>query len=227
MLSLLLALFLDAAVALELTPMEVEFESQGTNASKTFQVENKYAKDIAVELKAYKRTINNKGEEARQETNEFLIFPKQVKLQPSKKIAVRVVWQGKADVTSELSYRLIAEQLPVNFRKKDTKEKKVNIDFLLKYVASVYITPAEAKPNIVIEKIVKEKDRLKGTLKNLGNKHLVIGKINFSLAGKPLSVDSKEIIGRNILAEASFDFDCPWPDGLDEQKLNQVRANAD
>ncbi|MDZ4661180.1 MAG: hypothetical protein SGJ18_06120 [Pseudomonadota bacterium] len=202
----------------------MEFEPSGKNTSKTFFVENKFGKDIAVELKAYKRAINIDGEETREETLDFLIFPRQVKLTTGQKVAVRVTWQGTSEVKAELAYRLAADQLPISFSEKNSSKARVNIDFLLKFVASLYITPENAKSEIKIEKISKEKNRLKLTLKNTGNKHQLIA--NMSLQDdKEFSLKLDAInnsMTRNLLPASSLRFDLPWPEGLNETRLDSI-----
>lgn len=216
--------------ALELTPMEVEFSSQGTNASHIFSVENKFTKDIAVELKIYKRRINAKGEEVRDEANDFLIFPRQIKLAPGQKRPVRVSWTGPAEVKKEIPYRLVLEQLPIDFKRKEKEAQKIDIDFLLKYVASVYVVPENAKSEVIVENVKSRQGRLLFTLKNSGSKHLVISKFSLSSENKEITLPAKslqQVLGKNILCDSALDFNLPWPADLKSKNLVRVKVHVE
>ncbi|OQW52818.1 MAG: hypothetical protein A4S09_08215 [Proteobacteria bacterium SG_bin7] len=216
--------------ALELSPMEMDFTTTGNNSSHVFTVENKFSKDIAVELKIYKRRINLKGEESRDDTNDFLIFPRQIKLAPGQKKPVRVSWQGPTEVKKEIPYRLVLEQLPIDFKKKENQGQKIDIDFLLKYVASLYVLSEPAKSEIVIENLEKRKSRLHFILKNNGSKHLVVSKfVLIGGSGEIPLVDTslRQVLGRNILAESALEFDLPWPSELQAQHLELVKVHVE
>lgn len=228
--SLLCLLSIDVK-SLELNPMEVEFEPQGANSIKSFSLENKLDKDVAVDLSLVKRTQSLDGEDIRERTDDFMIYPKQVKLKSGENATVRVIWKGPSAIKKELSYRLIAEQLPVDFSKaKSSGKDGNNIDFMLRYVASIYVATSDYKPQINIGKIEKRKTQIHFKIKNSGTKHLVISGVKLSLNDKdlPYSADElKSILGKNILAESEIEVALPWPKENDDSKLDQVKINVE
>lgn len=210
--------------------MEAEFSAQGNNTSQIFSVTNKFTKDIGVELKIYKRRTNSKGEEIREDAEDFLIFPRQIKLSPGQRKAVRISWTGPAAVKKEIAYRLVLEQLPIDFSRKDKDTQKIDIDFLLKYVASLYVVPEQAKSEIILEKPAKRQGRFYFSLKNVGTKHLVISKIAMSLEGRDFALKEsslREILGKNLLVGSSLEFSVPWPSELRTQDLRRVKIYAE
>lgn len=216
--------------ALELSPMEMEFSTQGSGTSQVFSVTNKFTKDIGVELKIYKRRTNSKGEEVREDAEDFLIFPRQIKLSPGQRKAVRISWTGPAVVKKEIAYRLVLEQLPIDFKGKDKDLQKIDIDFLLKYVASLYVVPEQAKSEIILEKPVKRDGRIYFSLKNVGTRHLVISKLMMTLDGQDLSFSAsslREILGKNLLSGSSLEFSLPWPKELKTKDLARVKVQVE
>ena len=102
--------------------------------------------------------FDDKGKETTVESKDFKIYPDQMTLEPSDSRAVRVVYLGVKDIEKESSYRIIATQLPVDFK---ADAKKNGIKFLFQFVASAYVTNDKYYPKVLVESITKEKDNLK------------------------------------------------------------------
>lgn len=220
------------ASAFVLSPIVAQFTPQGDGATQSFFVENAADKDVAVQVDVYYRTQNGQGEEVRTETDQFSVYPSQIVLKPKQKRTIRVTWLGPKDISKELAFRLIAEELPVDLQKK--KATRTNINFLLKYVASLYVTPEGAKPKVEVKKIervqVKGRDHLALTLENAGGAHQVLNEIRLqvSAGGKTVDVNREALKifeTENLLAGGSKTFFIPWPQGLPEQK--DVKVSLD
>lgn len=132
--------------------MEADFGTQGSQIAKTFTVENATHGKIAVELTLYKRQMAIDGKETRTPTDRFTVYPEQLQLEPGEKRNVRVTWTGPAEVPVEESYRLVADQLPVQLKApKASKGTEVSLKFVLQYVASLYVSSAPVKPKVRVE----------------------------------------------------------------------------
>ncbi|UXR65554.1 fimbria/pilus periplasmic chaperone [Bdellovibrio bacteriovorus] len=165
------------AWAFRFSPMVVEFTPSGSRSTQVLIVENPGDEKLPVQIEAFARHTGKGGEEIRTKTEDFAIYPEQVVLLPKEKRNVRVSWSGKITDGKEKAYRLVASQLPVDFREKNSAPKKtsVNLKFLLQYVASAYVTPEGAEPRVIVKQVKKAGPRkVSVTFANEGTAHRVL-----------------------------------------------------
>nr|BFD65237.1 hypothetical protein HAGR004_02590 [Bdellovibrio sp. HAGR004] len=177
--SIAILLFLPsfAAWAFRFSPMVVEFTPSGPRSTQVLVIENPGDEKLPVQIEAFARSTNKKGEEVRTKTEDFAIYPEQVVLLPKEKRNVRVSWAGQITDGKEKAYRLVASQLPVDFREKNSAPKKtsVNLKFLLQYVASAYVTPEGAQAQVVVKQVKKSgPKKVTVTFANEGAAHRVL-----------------------------------------------------
>ncbi len=206
------------AAAFTFSPMSATIAPSGVNAVITFKVTNDSSTQTAVAIKVMTRVIDVDGNETNEAADKlFLVFPARVVLQPNSSQSVKVQYRGSSGLPSEIAYRVIAEQLPVEF----TKSTSSGVNILLRYVAALYVAPKNISPHLVFKTAkAGEKDGKKGlfvTVENDGTKHALLsdpllkiqpsaGAATIELSGEPLA----EINGQNILAKSSRTFFVPW-----------------
>lgn len=141
-------------------------------------VENESSEVIAVEVTMAKREMDKFGKEKHPSASSlFKIYPSQLFLKPKEKRSLRLQWLGEKEIKDEQSFRLIAEQLPINVNAK----KKQGIKLLLRYIAAVYVSPSSEKRNLAI-KIKEQKGRsLTLEITNKGNVHQVLHDLKATL----------------------------------------------
>lgn len=193
--------------AFDLSPMEKDFAPTGPQTTQTFFLQNKSPNPVAIDIKMYKRSLDPSGKEIRKSTNDFLIFPKTVKLNGNEKRAVRVTWRGSSNVTSELAYRLVAEQLNIGLEKIKTQQQGVNIRYMFTFVASIYVTPAVSKSNVQIQSAKAQNGELKIFLQNKGNRHHILNtaRLFVNSAGQRYEIsknEMKQVHQSNLLANS-------------------------
>ena len=211
-------------------PISSDFSPSGKNSVRTFRLENKTEETVAVQIGIFSRRADENGADILENADDsFLVYPSRAVLRPNGFQAVRVQWRGIAAPSTELPFRIIAEQLPVDFSGGKSKGNTINIMF--KYIGSIYIVPEGVKPDIRVKSVAVvgngEDRRLETVLENGGNAHVIIGDPVMEIF--PLSDDSakahvtlsgdllNEIAGKNVLAghRRRFSFTCPpdIPDG--------------
>lgn len=206
------------AGAFSFSPMTVSIGSSGSAAVMTYKVTNDSNQQTAVSIKVTTRVIDETGKETNEPADKlFLVFPARVVLKPNSSQNVKVQYRGPANISTEQSYRVFAEQLPVDF----SKSTSSGVSILLTYVAALYVSPKNAAAKLVIDRAVgSQKDGRTGleiTLKNDGTRHALISnpviRINqaaglpaLEFAGEPAS----EIDGKNILSKSTRVFFVPW-----------------
>jgi fimbrial chaperone protein len=211
------ALFAPSAHAFRLEPMVLTVPVTEPRAAGTYTVENNTTGKVAVEFQMKERRIDAEGNEERPAAAGFLVYPQQLSLAPGEKRSVRVTWAGDKVPAGELAYRLVATQLPVDFAK---EKSGTNIKFLLEYVASFYLTPKNAKGKLKVAKqLVNEKGELEVRVKNEGNAHELLEKLELTVQGGGKTfTPPKEILAElrtgNVLAGAERVLRVALPKGF-------------
>ena len=233
--ALLLAVFLATpAGAFRFTPIVQDFQPTGRESVKNFTVTNTTAERLAVEVKMARRAINpDGGDVLTPEDKDFIVFPAQVALEPGKSQVVQVRWVGEPEPKTELAYRIIAEQLPIELDK--ARQDVASIRLLIKYEGSVYVLAKGAKAEIRLDGLrrVDGKDgkaELEVTLVNRGGAHGIVRAPKLTVAdaqGAGVTLDgeaAKALDNVNILAGGTRRVRLPWPAKL---KPGNVTGNID
>jgi fimbrial chaperone protein len=210
----------------KLTPMS--YSIIGGAAKKNianFTVSNDSDSPIAVQLEVKVRNMLKDGSEKLPETEDFLVFPDQIVLAAKSRRVVKVRWTKGEVKDVERSFRLIAEQLPIDMNKK--KDTKTDIKILLRYVAALYVTPEKTSEGFKVASSapVKGSNKVSFTLENVGNVHIILDKAKVYLEqeGKQFSVTSLEgILGENLLASSKRVFSVIAPKLVNTQKPFKV-----
>jgi fimbrial chaperone protein len=196
----LIFLFTSASsFAFRLDPMSASIELKDNQTYFNFIIENETNQPLPVQISLYERGMKENGEDDLKETEEISAFPDQLIIPPEQKRSVKVTWNGKSkDLKVEKAFRFVAEQLPLDLKK--SKTEKSGIKMLLKYVAALYVTPAEAEPKV--DCLLDEKSTL--LCENKGSKHQILTFKSLSLSDGKKKIDlSKEdlrkISGENAL----------------------------
>ncbi len=231
---ILLSFQISQVFAFKLSPMEATFIPSEGKITNTFSVTNDGQQKIAVQIKMAKRNMDLKGKEKLPSANDdFLIYPDQLIIDKKSKRDVKITWLKKNKEVQELAYRLIAEQIPVNFKSK-RKSKHANIKILLKYIGAIYIDSPKYKSKVIIDNYHYNKSNKKIDLiiKNIGNKHKILKKIKIALKQKNINhnftnKEMKRIIGENVLALSSRKFSIPTPNMFNKNIKYKITLNFD
>lgn len=213
-----LAVAAGAASAFQVVPISQEFEPTGRGANQVFQVENDRDEPVTVTIAMARRVVDIDGRETHEATEDFTVFPTEIILQPKASRVVRVQWIGEPAPSAELSYRLIAEETPLNM-KRDTPGASVFLT--VRYIGSIYIVPKGARHKVVVASAGPAAgSQLEVVLENQGNRHAIIDSPRLTVTGGGVTrtVDAKALdaalAGENILAGGKRRLVLPWPAGL-------------
>jgi len=125
----------------------------------------------------------------------FVVYPSRVMLGANAIQVVKVQWKGPPDISIEQNFRLVAEQLPVDF----SGQKAGNIRILLRYMGALYITPPNAAPNVVLDSVEQVGQDISITLHNKGNAHILMSNLTLEVKTSEWSktYSSEELKGFN------------------------------
>lgn len=210
------------ALAFRLVPFSATFTPTGPGTSQAFRVDNDTDQPIAVQIAMVHREMAADGNEQLVDAeDDFTVFPAQLVLLPGEGRALRVQWLGEGAPTSELPYRMIAEQLPVDLDPQQNQGARIK--FLVRYEATIYVATPVMKPDLMIERVqpVAEGGRpamAAVTVQNRGTAHAVLDQISLTLQSKvngaavTLAGDQlKGMESENVLAGHTRRFLLPWP----------------
>ena len=237
---LILVLIATHVSGLNLEPLSREFSPHGRGRQQTFRIHNNQSSDIAVRLRMFSRSLEIDGSERREDIHdEFTVFPQQVVLAPGQTQVIRVQWNGEASVERERAFRLLAEQVPVEDRRGefDGGRDGLSLSFMYRYLASVYVTPSGAEPEVtLVEHSLGQEDggmrALALDFLNAGGRHMIVNSATVTLeyerqngSREALEFANEQLdvlFRRNLLAGASVRQHVPVPADIAERSL-QIR----
>ncbi len=219
--------------AFQFTPISKDFDPNGLGARQTFRVINNSDKTIGVQISALTRDMDLYGDETLEDASEyFSIYPKQVVVRPDSYQTIRVQWKGPAEVDDELSFRIEAEQLPLNFNQ---ATEGANLNILLVYRGTMYIVPEEISYDLRMLSIKSHIDSegnmfIAIEMQNDGNTHQIMYRPEFTITSYSGDIATSEVTlfqeelegfaGENILAGQRRIFLVPWPADLKQGQLS-------
>ncbi len=226
--------------AFSFEPISQDYETTGPRASHVFRVTNTTSERIAVQIAVRPRRIELDGTEVQgKAAEEFVVFPRQMLLDPGDRRSVRVRWSGPEQIESELAYRIIAEQVPINLGE-EAPAQGGSIRLTYRYEGSLYVIPPGATPNIVVEsveQVVRDETRLlRFVVANQGTRHRLLSDLTVLLTGEPGGATIAELgaddlpglAGENMLAGSRREFLVPAPETLpDGPVYGQVEFEAE
>ena len=212
----------------QFSPIFAQVGTSGPTASTTFVAKNVSTEMVALEVKLVKRSHSLDGVENRvSDDTDFIISPPQMVLKPGQSQSVRVQYVGDPKVDVEQAYRILVNQVSIDFEQKSSGAK-VLVNY--NYEVAFYVTPAKAKPEISlvsVEKMAGENGRpmLGVTLESKGNTRAILSGPQLSVTSKGKSValsgDAvKDLEGAVIMAKSKRRIALPWPAGLPDDALS-------
>jgi fimbrial chaperone protein len=217
-----------AALAFTLVPITMEFEPAGRGANQSFRLENDSSNSVPVQISMLTRQMDLNGVETNAPAeDDFLVYPPQVLLKPNQVQTVRVKWLGTPKPEKELTYRILAEQLPVELDKEKANVSRINV--MVRYLGSVYIVPKGAKADVLLESAVPQTDaagkrQIELIFHNRGTAHSILRDLRLKIQAGDITVELgpealPNFAGENMLAGQKRRFTLPWPEGLPDGPL--------
>ncbi|EQC46249.1 fimbria/pilus periplasmic chaperone [Bacteriovorax sp. Seq25_V] len=208
--------------AFNLTPLSQSITLGKNSNTVIYQVLNKNKEPIAIEASLKIRKMGRDGKEELPDVEEglFLIYPTQIILKPGEKRGIKIQYLGNNNLKNELSYRLLVEQLPVDFKKKT----KTGVKLLLRYLGALYVTKDEFKPVLQVKSMKMVGTDLVIEIANTGSLHQVLKNLEltfFDTSVKKIVLTKDRLPsfnGENILAQSTRVFTIS---NLTEFKINQ------
>lgn len=231
---ILLAIVLNTHIfALRVELSDDTFSTSGRSANRNLFVTNNSEKMIALEVYAQSRIMDPKtGMDELDDVEDFLIYPNQLLLQPEEQQVVTLTWVGEQEITDELAFRIVVEELNLSLGEEDdgADEMTVKVAALTKVVKAAYVAPPDAKADVSISdtEVVTNEDGdklIRVTFDNTGTAHKIMKQTKIKVvpiddSGSKKSGEEKEYIPDelngvlNILAKSQRIVDIEWPEEI-------------
>ena len=229
---IIIILFLIVPIALSafsLDPLSISLSPAGRGAAGTFHLKNETETPIAIRISLYERTMELDGTENKIPAESlFSIYPTQLVLTPGTVQNLRIFWKGEQSLPSERAFRLLVEQVQVNFN--TDREESSGLQIMFRYLGAVYVTPPGASPEVVVESVRPDGDgEVELILYNRGTAHQVLTDCSLRLtekggAGRILKEYPAEelpgLVGENILAGSRRRFSIADLKGVQWEELD-------
>ena len=183
-LALLVALGLGCSTgrASTLEPNLVSLRSSGSESSTFFRLQNRTSKPTAVEItiNEHRKDVDGNTVAGPAADDDFIVFPAQLVMVPGDEASVQVRWIGEAALPAERAYTLVTREVAVPSAvplPEVTSGFRIGVTVLMNYEARVYVTPAGARPRLVVKSVadaVAEPPALEVVLANEGTAHQVL-----------------------------------------------------
>ena len=188
------------ALAMRVSPMVIEMETRGSNATARIEVQNVNPGNLAFETRVFRMEIDAEGQITETPADEeFLIFPPQGILPAGGRQVVRLQWLGAAEPDTSQAYYVSVEQLPVQLEPGASDAIGAQVQVLYNMRALVVVAPPGAKPDVkatVVEptffqppalpRAAEQPPMLEGvaiTLRNEGRRHAMMANFTWQLVG--------------------------------------------
>ena len=168
--------------AFKLNLLEATLElGKGAEAT-TATILNDSTSMIAIEAVARVRVYDQNGVENFDATAEdLIIIPSQMIIPPGSEQVLSIRWTGPRDIKKEQAYRLLIEYVSVSEDKLkgiSAQEQQAGININYRIAKSFYVTPKNAKADVVLQKAqkttVSDMEKLQFSFENVGNKHKIV-----------------------------------------------------
>lgn len=204
--------------AYQMSPLTATYAVSGADSANSYTIVNDSDSPIAIQINVLKRIINKDGIEVNEEApNYFSVQPSKMIIQPQSSQIVRVQYRGPKTVSKEMSFRIIAEQIPYNVGKQSDANAQM-INFLFVYSTSAYVAPTREIVDIKATTKVTG-DSAVVTLSNEGTIHQILNDLEIEVSC-PLGsykltdaeLDNKK--GMNLLTDTSVEISFQLPENL-------------
>jgi len=176
------------------------FFDVGTKAT-VLRVTNEGGEKVTVQLDAREWRQDESGEDVYEETRDIVFFPKMADIDKGEERIIRVGYQGQRALSSEKTYRLFLQELPV------TRPGEMALKFALRMGIPIFIKPQKENIEWTIGGVGLSEGSLSVRVRNSGNSHFIVGKISATgIDDSGKAVFSREMRGWYALAGASKPF---------------------
>ncbi len=150
-----------------ITPLKLFFDANFS--SSLLKIQNDGNQKVNLQLEAMTWNQSEEGEDLFAATREIIFFPKILSIDANSERIVRVGYQGIPADTTEKSYRLFVQEIPVE------TPGEAQMKFAVRMSIPVFVRPVENEHAWDVGYVSLEKQGLSIRVNNTGNRFLMVG----------------------------------------------------
>jgi fimbrial chaperone protein len=168
--------------SLKVKPLKLYFDSGNTTA--TLTLTNEGTRKVSVQLSSRAWTQDEDGGDQYAPTDDIVVFPKIVSIDPLQERIVRVGFQGAPGGAGERAYRLYVQELPVE------NPGELAMKFVVRMGIPVFAQGTGLRRSWALDDVDLVAQGLNVPVNNTGNQHLKVGTLT--------------VTGQTSIAEEAF-----------------------
>ncbi len=194
---------LSETFAMKIVPFVHSFAPVKGESTIQYFLTNNSSEKMAFEVLIFKRKQNIKGEDVLEKDDEsFVVFPSQVIIPGNSSRSIKVKWVGNKEFEKnpqkEQAFRVSFEQFHIDFKNKRQKIKGASLEIKLRMLASLYMTPKGAAPNLKIVSVTKKTNEIYVIrVKNEGNSRISTNAMTNTVVVFGKERQFKDVISKN------------------------------
>ncbi len=191
------------AGAFNVKPIRVFLNKDG--GSTVVTIENQDQNVLRLQVRAYAWTNDSHGQPVLVPTDDLIVFPTLMDINPMEHRSIRIGFSGAA-AARELTYRIALDEMP-SVESQLSKNHAPGLQVRTRVTIPVFFAPLVANPKPQLDALTLSRGTLRGRVFNDGNAHAPVSTVN--IAGRDSSgaqVFEKQITGWYVLAGEDWDF---------------------
>jgi fimbrial chaperone protein len=223
--SMLLSSALPAAAgAFNVKPIRVFLSKDGTSTVVT--IENQDRNVLRLQVRAYAWTNDVHGQPVLVPTDDLLVLPTLVDINPMEHRSIRVGFSGPASA-KELTYRIALDEMP-SIESQLSKARAPGLQVRTRVTIPVFFTPLISSPKAEIEALGIDRGTLQGRVTNDGNVHATVSTVEVTgRDARGAKVFEKQINGWYVLPGEAWDFQAALGHSCAKVKTLSVTVQSD
>jgi len=204
----LLTAGLAEAATFRVSPIRLSLNARSTSGLLT--ISNESDEILRFQLAAFRWSQGATGEMELEPTEDIVLFPRLLTLEPHRERKIRV-GAAVAFAVSERTYRVFVEELP-SAESVNPVAGRGGVSVLTRMGVPIFLQPSRTQAGGAIADAIVEEGRLRFEVRNNGNVHLMLEAVNLRGIGDGgETVLDKQVEGWYVLAGGVRQFDLALP----------------
>jgi fimbrial chaperone protein len=173
--------------------------------STVLTIENQDQKVLRLQVRAYAWTNDRHGQPVLTPSDDLIVFPTLVDINPMEHRSIRIGFSGNADA-KELTYRIALDEMP-SLDSQLSKSRAPGLQVRTRITVPVFFTPLITTPKAQLDQLTVSGGVVRGNFSNIGNVHATVTGLN--VVGRDASgakLFEKQINGWYVLAGQDWEF---------------------
>jgi fimbrial chaperone protein len=194
--------------------------------STVLTIENQDQKVLRLQVRAYAWTNDRRGQPVLTPSDDLIVFPTLVDINPMEHRSIRIGFSGNADAR-ELTYRIALDEMP-SLDSQLSKNHAPGLEVRTRITVPVFFTPLISAPKAELDQLTISRGVVRGSFSNEGNVHATVTAVN--VVGRDASgakLFDKQINGWYVLAGQGWDFQTGIGRSCSKLKTVSVTVQSD